>query len=156
MKGNTKRLIFSLSLATSTMLLSISPIANAGGPIALSDGQLDRLTAGAAVVFANSGGLATGLITGATSAANTIYGSTQGVEDGFGSEGGLAVGTAVTFTAGQAQGAPPSTSSTNVSTGGAAEGNFTMSFSGGGKVTAAGLTIQSGFTAVYGAFIPGL
>ena len=44
----------------------------------------------------------------------------------------------------------------DVSTGGVAQGNFPLTLSGGGKVSAGNMTIQAGFTSVYGVFIPGL
>jgi len=159
---STKRL--PAILAAAIAVLSISGVANAGGPVALTDGQLDRVTAGDTSVFANAGSLATGLIVQGTTGTSTVVGSNQGVEDGFGSSGGVALGTAVAFTAGQATPAGcaavpstcPSSSSTNVTTGGTTAGNFTQSFTGGGTATAGGLTIQVGYTAVYGVFVPGL
>ena len=158
----TKRL--PVVLAAASAMLFITEAADAAGPVALTDAQLESVTAGGAIVFANANSQATGLIVQSTTGTSTVYGSNQGIQNGFGSEGGVAVGTAVAFTAGQAtpagcSAAPttcPSSSSTNVTTGGTAEGNFTQSFTGGGTATAAGLTIQVGYTSVYGVFIPGL
>ena len=162
MAESTKRLPAALA---ASMMLFISGAVNAAGPIALSDAQLDGVTAGDGVlVFGNANSQATGLIVQSGANTSTVYGQTGGVEQGFGSTGGIAVGTAVAFTAGQATPAGctavpsscPSSSSTNVTTGGTTAGNFTQTFTGGGTATAGGLTIQIGYTAVYGVFIPGL
>jgi hypothetical protein len=151
----TKTLTFSLAVLGG--LLCVSAIANAGGPVALSDGQLDRVTSGGALVFSTADAQATGLIVQASSGANSAFGSNTGVQDGFGSESGVASGTAVSLGSnGQAKGSPPATSSTAVTTGGAPEGNFTMMFTANRTSSALGLTIQGGFTFVYGVFVPGL
>jgi hypothetical protein len=136
-------------------MLCLAAVADAGEPTALTDAQLDRLSARGVIVVGNAASQATGLITMATTQSNSIYGSNRGADGGSGSEGGIAAGTAVAFTSGQTQGALPASSSTDVSTGGTAEGNFTVTITGGGKATAGGLTIQMGFTATYGASIPG-
>lgn len=140
-----------LSLAAGGALLCASAGARAGKPVALTDGQLDHVTAGSAIVFSTAAAEATGKITAASTGSNSAFGSTQGVEDGFGSEGGISTGSAVAF----GMNGNPS-SSTNVTTGGAVQGNFTLVISGGGKVIAGGLTVQAGFTSVYGVFVPGL
>jgi hypothetical protein len=150
--------------AAASAMVFVSGLANAGGPIVLTDSQLDRVAAGDTSVFANANSLATGLIVAATTGTNTGVGSNQGVEEGFGSSGGVALGTAVAFTAGQATPAGcaalpstcPSGSSTSANTGGSTAGNFTQTYTGGGTATAAGLTIQVSFTGVYGVFVPGL
>jgi hypothetical protein len=152
---NTKRLNFLLAAASA--LLCVSAIANAGTPVTLTDGQLDRVTSGGALVFSTADAQATGLIVQASSGANSAFGSNTGVQDGFGSEAGLASGTAVSLGSnGAAKGGPPATSSTAVTTGGAPEGNYTMTFTANRTSSALGLTIQGGFTFVYGVFIPGL
>jgi hypothetical protein len=155
-RASTRKLI--LSTAAAVALLVSSAVVNARDPVTLTDGQLDRVTAGAAAVFSNTDAQALAayrVIT--TTSSNSIYGSNQGVEDGFGSEGGLATGVAVAFgTNGANRSAPPPSSSTNVTTGGAAEGNFRVTITGGGTVSALGMTIQSSMTAVYGAVVPGL
>jgi hypothetical protein len=69
----------------------------------------------------------------------------------------VASGTAVSLGSnGAAKGGPPATSSTSVTTGGVPEGNFTMTISANKTSSALGLTIQGGFTFVYGVFVPGL
>ncbi|MGA8758936.1 MAG: hypothetical protein WB611_22015 [Stellaceae bacterium] len=138
------------------MLFAVAA-ANAGGKVALSDNQLDSVTAGSAIVYSNAAAQATGLITIATTGSGSALGSNTGVEDGFGSNGGVSIGTAVSYgTDGAAQGYPPATSTTSVTTGGSAQGNFVLDMSGGGQVTAGPLTIQAGFTSVYGVYVPGL
>ncbi|MGA8548798.1 MAG: hypothetical protein WB678_01045 [Stellaceae bacterium] len=147
----------SLTLAAVGTLICASATADAGGAVALTDGQLDHVTAGSAIVSSSAIAQATGLITIATTGSNSALGSNASVEDGFGSEGGVTVGTAVAYgTNSGAPGDPPASSSTDVSTGGVAQGNFTLTLSGGGKVSAGNMTIQAGFTSVYGVFIPGL
>jgi hypothetical protein len=151
----TEALIFSPTAMVA--VLCASTIANAGGAVALGDGQLDRVTAGGALVFSTADAQATGLITQASAGANSAFGSNLGVQDGFGSEAGVASGTAVSLgSSGQAKGGPPATSSTAVTTGGAPEGNFTMTITANRTSSALGLTIQGGFTFVYGVFVPGL
>jgi len=150
MAAYRKTLTLSLVAAGATLCGLAS--ANAGKAVALSDGQLDNVTAGSAIVFSNAGAQATGLITMAGTASNSALGSNASVEDGFGSEGGVTVGSAVAY----GSNGGGATSSTNVATGGAAQGNFVLNISGGGKVTAGPLTIQAGFTSVYGVFVPGL
>ena len=139
------------------VLLLASASAHAGALKPLTDGQLDGVTAGGALVFSAADAQAAGLITMASAGANSVFGSNQGVENGFGSESGIASGTAVSLASnGAAQGAPPPTSATSVTTGGVAEGNYTMVISANRTSSALGLTIQGGFTFVYGVFVPGL
>jgi hypothetical protein len=127
-------------------------IARAGSAVPLADAQLDQVTAGSAVVGSAASAQATGLITIANTASNSLIGSNQSVEDGFGSYGGVTVGTAVAYGSNGGN----ASSNTSVTTGGAAQGNFVLNMSGGGKATAGPLTIQAGFTSVYGVFVPGL
>jgi hypothetical protein len=151
----TKTLTLSQTVAAA--LLCASTIASAGGPVVLGDGQLDRVTAGGALVFSTADAQATGLITQASAGANSAFGSNTGVQDGFGSEAGVTSGTAVSLGSnGAAKGGPPATSSTSVTTGGVPEGNYTMTISANKTSSALGLTIQGGFTFVYGVFVPGL
>jgi hypothetical protein len=155
MSADTAKL-WRLSAVAGALLLATAT-ANAGALKQLTDGQLDTITAGGALVFSAADAQAAGLITMASSGANSVFGSNQGVEDGFGSESGIASGTAVSLgTNGTATGAPPATSSTNVTTGGVPEGNFTIVISVNRTSSALGLTIQGGVTAVYGVFVPGL
>jgi hypothetical protein len=154
--ASTKTLIF--FSAAAGVLLCMSTIADAGGPVSLTDSQLEHVTAGSAIVFSTADAQATGLKTSATTLSNSILGTNPSVEDGFGSEGGVSSGVAVASGLnpfGNKSGAPAPTMSTNVTTGGTAQGNFTQGFSVGTTNTGLGQTIQIGFTSVYGAFIPG-
>ncbi|MGC2201351.1 MAG: hypothetical protein WA633_14565 [Stellaceae bacterium] len=165
MSGNTKTLRFFLTAAGA--LLCSSAIAQAGSAVALSEGQLDHITAGSAIVASTADAQATGLKTYATTLSSSILGTNQSVENGFGSEGGNTSGVAVAWGLnpfGNKGGngltvtgdpAPAPSSSTNVTTGGAAQGNYTQTISGGTTNTALGQTIQIGFTSVYGVFVPG-
>lgn len=124
----------------------------------LDDRELDGVTA--AGVFVYSDVYADALAqyrTSATALSNTIAGTNLGVQPGFQSEGALATGTAVTFgTNGANTTAPPPQTSSAVSTGGVADGNYKVTIAGGGSVSALGLTIQGSFTSVYGVWVPGL
>ena len=123
----------------------------------LNDRQMDRVTSSGTLVFSRSDAQARGLITQASSEANSAFGSNSGVQDGFGSEAGLSSGEAVSLASnGARKGGAPASGSTSVTTGGAPEGNYTMTFSANRTSTALGLTVQGGFTFVYGVFVPGL
>jgi hypothetical protein len=155
---NTKTLTFFASALVGTLLYT-SVAAHAGGPIPLTDGQLDRLTAGSAIVFSNVDAQAIGLKAYSSTLSNSILGTNPSVENGFGSEGGTTSGVAVAWglnPLGNSAGAPPPASSTNVTTGGGAQGNFTLMIAGGGTSSALGQTIQVGVMSVYGVFVPGL
>jgi hypothetical protein len=154
-----RTLLSSLVLTAAGALLWASADALAGGKVALSDAQLDHVTSGSALVFSSADAAATGLSPMANTLSSSILGTNQGVEDGFGSVGGVASGVAVAWglnPLGNQNGAAPPTSSTNVTTGGVAQGNFTLTISGGGTSSALGQTIQVGTTSVYGVFVPGL
>jgi len=149
----------SLTLTAAGALWWASAGAYAGGKVALTDGQLDRVTSGSAIVFSSVDAQATGLAASASTLSSSILGTNQGVEEGFGSVGGETSGTAVAWglnPLGNGNGAPTPTSSTNVTTGGAAQGNFTLTIGGSGMSSALGQTIQVGTTSVYGVFVPGL
>ena len=138
-------------------LCGVYGTANADG-IQLRDNQMDSVTAGGISVIssADAGALAS-YRTMASAAVNTIVGTNPGVAPGFQSEGGLASGVAVGFgTNGGNNGAPAPVLTTNVVTGGTADGNYKVTIMGGGTVSALGMTIQIGFTSVYGVWIPGL
>jgi hypothetical protein len=157
MPGSTKTLTF-LWLAAG-VLLCTSALAYAGGPIALQDSQLERITAGSALVSSSADAQATGLKAFSSTLSGSILGTNQGVENGFGSEGGVTSGAAVAWglnPLGNSTGAAPPTSSTNVTTAGVAQGNFTLTIGGGGTSSALGQTIQVGTMSVFGVFVPGL
>ena len=153
MTAKTKRLILPLTAASALVCVSLA--ANAGGPVALTDGQLDRVTSGGSLVFSTADAAALGTITQASTNAGSAFGSNNGVQDGFGSEAGLATGEAVSLGTAP-RGGTPTSSNTAVTTGGAPEGNYTMTITANKTSSALGLTIQGGFTFVYGVFVPGL
>jgi len=156
--GNTCTLGFSLIAVAA--LLCLSTNAQAGGPIALTDGQLDNLRAGSAIVFSTADSQATGLKAFGNTSSSSAIGSNPSVENGFGSEGGNTSGVAVAWGlnpfGNSSPGAQPTSSTTDVQTGGAAQGNFTMNIATGGTSSALGQTIQVGIRTVYGVFVPGL
>jgi hypothetical protein len=149
-------------------LVALAPGAYAGGAVALTDGQLDHVSAGSAIVSSSADAAATGLKAYANTLSNSALGTNKSVEDGFGSEGGVSSGVAVAWglnPLGNSNGnglttngtpAPPPTSNTAVTTGGVAQGNFTLTISGAMTSSALGQTIQVGTTSVYGVFVPGL
>ena len=147
-----------LAAACAVAVLCGPAIARADDLLRLSNRQLDGVTAGGVFVFSDVGAQALAKYrTMATATSNTIAGTNLGVQSGFQSEGALATGTAVSFgTNGADTSAPPPSTSTSVTTGGVADGNFKVTIAGGGTVSALGLTIQGGFTSVYGVWVPGL
>jgi hypothetical protein len=146
-----------LSLAAAGLLLS--PLsARAGGAIALTDGQLDRVTAGGATVISSSDAQGLGVFATATTTGNTFV--TQGASQipgnpGLGTSMGIAVGTAVGVgTNLGVQGAAPASSGTAVTTAGVADGNFVVNSTNNYTLQGAGgVTFQLGYTVVYGAWI---
>jgi hypothetical protein len=129
----------------------------AHSPIALTDGQLDRVTAGAGAVFSSTDAAAVGAFTLTSTTANSVvtagfpYLQQPAAQNSVGAADGtaVAVGTNVTV-----PGNNPTGSATSVVTGGVADGNQVFSstinhtFQGAG-----GVTVQAGWTFVYGAYI---
>jgi hypothetical protein len=71
-------------------------------------------------------------------------------------QGGLGSGTAVSYGTNFANtNAPPPLQNTNVSTDGTVDGNLVVTMSNNMTLSALGLTIQTGFTSVYGAAVLG-
>lgn len=147
-----------LSLAAAAVVLSGSGTARAGGPIALTDGQLDRVTAGGATVVSSADAQGLGVFSTATTTGNSFV--TQGASQvpgnpGLGTSMGVAVGTAVGVgTNLGVQGAAPASSGTAVTTAGVADGNFVLTSSNNYAVQGAGgVTFQVGWTVVYGSWI---
>jgi len=147
--------LWRLSAITLALLLAAAS-AQAGSPQQLTDGQLDRVTAGFGV-SSSADEQATGLITMGSSSANSVVGSIPTVVAGFDTQGGIASGEATSFGSnGAGTGLPPATSSTSVTTGGTPDGNYNIVITTNRTSSAGGLTIQGGFTSVYSAIIPGL
>jgi hypothetical protein len=132
-------------------LLCLANIADAGGPIALTDVQLDRVTgSGVGVASGTAAATSQALWTSTQTNTNAIF---TGVP---GAQGGLASGTAVSYGTNFANtNAPPPSQNTNVSTDGAAGGNLVVTMSNNTTLSALGLTVQTGFTSVYGTVVLG-
>ena len=145
------------SLAAAGLLLCGSAGVLAHGPAALTDGQLDTVTAGSAItigVSADANALGPLSLTQTTSDTFAVQGaSPYPGQPELGPTGGVAEGTAVAQ--GNSLGSKlPTSTSTNVTTAGAVAGNQTFNFTrnftiyGGG-----GVQIQYGLTFVYGAWV---
>jgi hypothetical protein len=139
-----------LSVAATAALLCLANIADAGGPIALTDVQLDRVTGSGVTAASGSAATSQALWTSTQTNTNSIVASVPGAQ------GGLASGTAVSYGTNFANtNAPPPSQNTNVSTDGTAGGNLGVTMSNNTTLSALGLTIQTGFTSVYGAVVLG-
>jgi hypothetical protein len=132
-------------------LLCLTNIADAGGPIALTDVQLDRVTgSGGVTVVSGSAATSQALWSSTQTSTNTIVASVPGAQ------GGLASGTAVSYGTNLGNTtAPPPSQNTNVSTDGTVGGNLVVTMGNNTTLSALGLTIQTGFTSVYGAVVLG-
>jgi hypothetical protein len=131
-------------------LLCLANIADAGGPIALTDVQLDRVTGSGVGVASSAAATSQALWTSTQTNTNAIFAGVPGAQDG------LASGTAVSYGTNFANtNAPPPSQNTNVSTDGAAGGNLVVTMSNNTTLSALGLTVQTGFTSVYGAVVLG-
>jgi hypothetical protein len=138
------------SVVATGALLCLANIADAGGPIALTDVQLDRVTGSGVTAASSSAATSQALWTSTQTNTNTIVASVPGAQ------GGLASGTAVSYGTNFANtNAPPPSQNTNVSTDGAVDGNLVVTTSNNTTLSALGLTIQTGFTSVYGAVVLG-
>ena len=125
---------------------------------ALTDGQLDCVTAGGATVGSSSDAAALGALTLATTTGNSVvvpeptpYPGQPGLAPAGGAADGtaLAVGTNLGM-----QGLPASSSGTAVSTGGSANGNQVINSTVNQTIQGAGgVTFQLGWTFVYGAWV---
>jgi hypothetical protein len=146
-----------LGLAAAGLLLCGSTGALAHNPVTLTDGQLDIVTAGSAVVIgASSDAQAMGALSLTQTTGDTF--AVQGAspypgQPDLGPSAGVAEGTAVAQ--GNSLGSKwPASTSTNVTTVGAVGGNQMFNFTrnltiyGGG-----GVQIQFGLTFVYGAWV---
>jgi hypothetical protein len=147
-----------LSLAAAATLLSSGLTAQAGGPLALTDRQMDRVTAGGATVGSSADAYGLGVFATATTTGNTFV--TQGASPvpgnpGLGTSMGVAVGSAVGVgTNLGVSGAAPPSSGTSVTTSGTADGNFVINSTSNYVLQGAGgVTYQLGYTVVYGGWI---
>jgi hypothetical protein len=144
-------------LAAASVFLYGTAGALAHGPVALTNAQLDRVTAGAFVAgvadAASAGVFALSTTTGNSFVVqdaspypgNPGLGPTSGVVEGT----ALAVGTNLGV-----QGEPAPSSNTAVITGGSATGNLVINSTINQTVHGAGgVTFQAGWTFVYGAWV---
>jgi long-subunit fatty acid transport protein len=140
-------------------LLFVSSLsALAGNPAALTDRQLDRVTAGGGTVLGSADAQASGALSLAGTNTQSLLVSGPSPYPGQPEYGGTAVlaqGNATTIANNAfVPNLPPASSSTNVTTAGVADGNLVLKWEknfiiqGGGGVTA-----QYGFTIVYGAWV---
>jgi hypothetical protein len=147
-----------LSVAVAGTVLCSAFATLADGPMVLTNGQLDRITAGAAIVTSSTDAQAAGVLALVNTTSNSVVaGGTSPFkgQPGLTNTAGGADGTAVAVGTNLGlQGEPPPSSATSVTTAGAAEGNlvrnwtYNQTFQGAG-----GVTLQAGWTFVYGAWV---
>jgi hypothetical protein len=140
------------SLVAAGALMCAATVAQAGGPIALTDGQLDRVTAGQGGPAAEVGAAATA--SGLFTVGNTETIATTGVGNSpFNGSDAYASGVAV----GQGlNGVTPGASSADVTTATEAPGNFVATVAFNQTIYGIGTTLQVGFSSSVGDFVPGL
>jgi len=127
----------------------------AAGPTALTDRELDSITAGAATVVGSSDAAAQGALAITATSGNSIVvpeAPPNPDNPGLHNTGGLTDATALAVGANVTDlGAPPPSASTSVTTAGAASGNQVITSSVNQTVTGAGgVQFQAGWTFVYG------
>jgi len=133
-------------------LLCVSAIAHAAGPVALTDGQLDGVTAAQGGPFAEANAAAFGA--GLFTTGNTQTTATTGVADSpFGGSNALATGVAVGI---GMNGVTPGTSGAAVTTSTEAQGNFVVNLSYNQTIYGIGTTIQVGVSSSVGDLVPGM
>lgn len=149
-----RRMIF---VALASAGLAIGGAASAAtGPAHLTDAQLDSVTAGGVSVGSSADAAGVGAFTLGGTATNAIAvgGATPeqpGQVSGAGIADGVAVAVGTNFGFG---GAPPAGTSTNVQTGGTADGNITHTTNLNVTIqSAGGVRVQLGWTYVFGGFV---
>ena len=147
-----------LGLAMAGMLSCGATNALAGGPVVLTNGQLDSVTAGAAAVTSSTDAQAAGAFTIANTTSNSVVaGGTAPFkgQPGLTDTAGLTTGTAVAVGTNLAlRGEPPPSSATSVTTAGVADGNLVITATFNYTVHGAGgVTAQTGYTFVAGAWV---
>jgi hypothetical protein len=158
-EGNAKMMFATkraLSLIAASALLCASTVANAGGPVALSDGQLDGVTAAQGGPFAGAAAAATGL-------GLTTFGGTQTTAiTGIGSPGndspfGGSNATAVASAYGGGMNGPTAGSGTaDATTYTQAPGNVGVTIGWNYTVYGIGTTVQTSVSSSTGLFVPGV
>jgi hypothetical protein len=147
-----------LGVTSAATVLCSAMIALADGPIVLTNQQLDRVTAGVAIVSSSTDAQAAGVFALGTTTSNSVVGGglapfkgQPGLTDDTGAADGTAtaVGTNLGVT-----GAPAPSSSTAVTTAGAANGNLIINSTFNYTVHGAGgVTFQAGWTFVSGSWV---
>jgi hypothetical protein len=162
--GGTRRLIMEAMTRISFAGLVAAGLTVFGSAVALAhspltDGQLDRITAGlAAAVMGSADAQAIGALSIAGTATNSFLVSSASPYPGqpdLGSSGAVVDGNAVAMGNNLGlQGQPPASSTTNVATAGTANGNLVINYTRNYTVTGGGgVTAQFGLTVVYGAWV---
>lgn len=145
-------------VAAASTVLCGAATALAGGSVVLTNGQLDRVTAGAAAVTSSTDAQAAGVLALTNTTSNSVVaGGTSPFkgQPGLTDTAGLTVGTAVAVGTNLGlQGEPPPSSATNVTTAGVADGNLVINATFNYTVHGAGgVTAQVGYTFVAGAWV---
>jgi len=148
----------SFCVVATGLCLSITASAWADNLVALTDQQLDRVTAGGAAVAAITDAQAAGVLTLTSTTANSLVvpgPSPYPGQPGLAPTGGAADGTALAVGTNLGLGGePPASSNTAVATGGVANGNQVVNSTFNQTVNGAGgVRFQAGWTFVYGAWI---
>jgi hypothetical protein len=145
-----------LSLLVSSALVCASTVVHAGGPIALTDGQLDGVVAAQGGPFAGSAAAATGLglttFGGTQTTALTVIGS-PGNDGPFG--GSTAQANAYAY-GGGLNGVLPGSGTANAVTAAEAPGNLTVNIGWNYTVYGIGTAVQGSISSSTGLFVPGL
>jgi hypothetical protein len=151
------RVLVSLLIGAGPSVLA-PDVSWAGHPVQLTDGQMDHVTAGGAIVISSADAQAAGVFNLANTTSNSFVAggvSPYPGQPGLSTNAGAADGTALAVgTNLGVQGEPPTSSGTNVSTAGAAEGNQVITSTVNQTVHGVGgVTFQAGWTVVYGAWV---
>ena len=128
----------------------------AAAPFVLTNGQLDRVSAGGVTVTssADSGALGALSVVGTTTNSFALHAGQANAPD-LGVSAGVADGTAVAVGANPGVGTGPTAAGTDVQTGGAVDGEFQVNSTTNYTVRGAGgVQFQAGWTVVFGAWLP--
>jgi hypothetical protein len=143
-----------INLAAAVLSLVIPSVTWAGNPKELTNNQLDRVTAGGAVVSSSADSQASGVLSLTATGGNSLVTSSPlfAQQPGFNASAGAVDGTALAVGSNLAvQGKPPPSSSTSVTTGGSADGNLVTSSAFNHTTQGAGgVTFQAGWAFVNG------
>lgn len=146
---------FALAAAGPLAFGAVSALA--GGPVVLTNSQLESITAGAANVASSTDAQAAGVLALVNTTTNsTVSGGTAPFagQPGLTDTVGATVGTALAVGTNLGQsGEPPPSSGTAVTTGGSADGNLVINSTYNHTVHGAGgVTFQLGYTFVSGSW----